>query len=223
MIKQITAAFLVAVLSMGAMADHSQNGPNGQGHEGPGGPTPQNEQVLPSQEQAQGQAQGQIQGQAQGQGQSSDNSNRNTNLNSSRSEGSQAGAAAVSGGNSQGTNVEYNNNENWKLPANTSAEVYANICQNGVSAQSDSLGASIITSDPLCDTIKVAALYWSYHVAEHNHGNAEQAAVWKEKYVEQMKDVETLMEATKEVAIVDRFSSFMIKPVLMTALLIFLL
>jgi hypothetical protein len=140
-------------------------------------------------------------------------------------------SGAISGGNetTQAINVDASDNSMQSIrydndwPVSTAAAVYANVCQQGTSGQGKDWGASVVTSDALCDEMKVAAMYWEYHVLEHNHGNDEQAAYWKEKYIEQMKDIETLMEATKEVAIADRFTGFLIKPVALIALLVFLL
>ena len=133
----------------------------------------------------------------------------------------------MSGGNTTGTastsDIDIDASTDYDIPVSTAASLFTQTCQSGVSGQGESVGASVVFSDPLCDTLKVAAMYWDYHILEHQHGNDEQAAYWKEKYVEQMKDVETLMEATDEVAIADRFAGFLLKPLGVIALLVFLL
>ena len=148
------------------------------------------------------------------------------------SEGSRSSSGAISGGNKVGQdvnvdasdrstqNIEYEGDE---YPVSTAASLFTQVCQQGVSGQGDDWGASAVFSDPLCDEIKVAQLYWIAHINEHTHGNEEQAAEFKEMYVAQMSDIQKMMDATDELGILDRISGFLIKPVGLAALLIFLI
>lgn len=243
---------LTAILALGsgvAFAEHSNNGDNGYGHQSGGGGTggaggaggEQGQLQLQVQGQAQGQDQSQVsksnaRANATGIGEGGDASSRATGIGGKQSQGQTSnntleGSRSSSGGNEVGqdVNVDASDNGTYMVtydndyPVSTAANLFTQTCQQGVSAQGDDLGASAVFSDPLCDTLKVAATYWDYHILEHKHGNDEQAAYWKEKYQEQMEQVDTLMSATKEVAVADRFAGFLIKPLGVLALLVFLL
>ena len=115
--------------------------------------------------------------------------------------------------------VEYDN----EYPVSTAASLFTQVCQQGVSGQADDWGASAVFSDPLCDEIKVAQFYWIAHINEHEHGNEEQADIFKAKYVAQMDDITKMMDATDELGILDRMAGFLIKPLGVIGLLVFLL
>lgn len=140
-------------------------------------------------------------------------------------------SGAVSGGNEVGQDVNVDASDqsvtdvsyNTDYPVSTAASLFTQVCQQGVSGQGKDWGASAVFSDPLCDEIKVAQFYWIAHINEHEHGNEEQAADFKEKYVAQMEDIEKMMDATDELGIVDRASGFLLKPLGVIALLVFLL
>ena len=144
---------------------------------------------------------------------------------------SKSASGAISGGNEVGqdvsvdasdqsvTDISYNND----YPVSTAASLFTQVCQQGVSGQSDDWGASAVFSDPLCDEIKVAQFYWIAHLNEHEHGNVEQADKFKAMYVAQMESIETMMDVTDELGIVDRIAGFLLKPTAIIALLVFLL
>ena len=148
------------------------------------------------------------------------------------SEGSRSSSGAISGGNKVGQDVnvdasdrsiqeiEYEGDE---YPVSTAASLFTQVCQQGVSGQGADWGASAVFSDPLCDEIKVAQFYWIAHINEHTHGNEEQAAEFKEMYVAQMDDIQKMMDATDELGILDRMAGFLIKPLGVIGLLVFLL
>jgi hypothetical protein len=186
------------------------------------------------------------------QSQSSSNRNRNTNLvgassgsrsssgsssassvgdTTSISEGSHSASGAISGGNEVGQDVTvdasdqsiYSVEYDHDYPVSTAASLFTQVCQQGVSGQADDWGASAVFSDPLCDEIKVAQFYWIAHINEHEHGNDKQAAEFKEMYVAQMSDIQKMMDATDELGIIDRIAGFLIKPLGVIGLLVFLL
>jgi hypothetical protein len=144
---------------------------------------------------------------------------------------SKSASGAISGGNdtAQDVNVDASDQSvtdisyNTDYPVSTAAALFTQVCQQGVSGQSDDWGASAVFSDPLCDEIKVAQFYWIAHINEHKHGNDEQAAEFKEKYVAQMESIETMMDVTGELGILDRIAGFLLKPMAVIGLLVFLL
>jgi hypothetical protein len=140
-------------------------------------------------------------------------------------------SGAISGGNEVGQDVNVDASDksvtdisyNTDYPVSTAASLFTQVCQQGVSGQSDDWGASAVFSDPLCDEIKVAQFYWIAHLNEHEHGNVEQADKFKAMYVAQMESIETMMDATDELGILDRIAGFLLKPAAIIGLLVFLL
>ena len=176
-------------------------------------------------------------GQAQGQNQVASSASSGSSSSSvvgdttSYSEGSQSSSGAVSGGNTLGqeTNVDAGGDTNvtvvgddYDYPVNTAASIFAQNCQSGVSGQGDDFGASAVFSDPLCDSLKVAGVYWDYSQLLLKQGDIEGSAHYKLLFDDEMAQVETLMETTKELAVVDRASGFLIKPLGLLALLLLL-
>jgi hypothetical protein len=155
--KNVLIAVVAAVFTFGlagyANAEHSNENPNGVGHQGEG--QPGNTILGGDQIQAQGQAQGQLQGQAQQQGQGQAQE---------AISGSIAGALAVSEGSSSNSGANANSaigvdvvtTQNYEPNTPSAPSVYTVSCQNGASASAVGGSGSIISSDVVCELYKVA-------------------------------------------------------------------
>lgn len=158
-------------------------------------------------------------------------------------------ALANNGGNSTGdVTVEDNSvltyKNDYDYAANSAASLFTQVCQNGMSGQGQDFGFSIINSDAFCDNLQLAdvmrqAFHWELkygtvqcaddmsHVwVDHqyeDHCVSERAIRYYEKMHYHLEEAMDLVETTEEVAMFDRFTSFMARPIAIIGALIWLL
>lgn len=127
----------------------------------------------------------------------------------------QQGATATSG-----TSISFSGGE---YPSAGAADVYAAVCTNGASGQTRGGGFAIGNGDPLCDQLKVAVLYYKLAKLEDELGNFEQALEYYELAHNAVSEAQTLLDATDEVALIDRFAGYLVRPMALLGALIWLL
>ena len=158
-------------------------------------------------------------------------------------------ALANNGGNSTGdvtvednSSVMYRNEYDYKV--NTAASLFTQVCQNGMSGQGSDFGFSIVNSDAFCDNLQLAdvmreAFHWEMQYGTvqcaddmshtwvdnqyEDHCVSERAIRYYEKMHYHLEEAMDLVESTEEVALVDRFTSFMARPIAIIGALIWLL
>jgi hypothetical protein len=140
------------------------------------------------------------------------------------------GAVAANGGNTTGdvsvsiggdSYVEEHDYKN--MPASSAAAVYAQVCQTGGSAQGRAGGISVVNSDVLCDHLKMASFYQAIAEYEKELGNNDKAFEYYAWYHHHVEDAETLMKSTEKVGLVDRLAGYLIRPMTLIGVLIWLL
>lgn len=139
-------------------------------------------------------------------------------------------SGANSGGNTTDQAVDVDNseansttntvNQNWKYPVSSAASVYAQTCTTSMSGQTSDVGVAFAGSDPLCDAMKVT-VFWAQ--AYENEPEGERKDEYLANYYDSVEAVKDLDESTRTVGTIDRFFSFIIKPLGAIGLLFFLL
>lgn len=122
----------------------------------------------------------------------------------------------------QTTNVDVNFPRN-EYPSAGAADVYAAVCTSSASGQLKGGGIAIANGDPLCDQLKVAMLYYQLAMLEDKLGNFEKAMEYYELAHNAMSEAQTLLDATDEMALVDRFAGYAIRPLAILGALVWLL
>jgi hypothetical protein len=160
-------------------------------------------------------------------------------------------ASASSGGNTQDLTVEgdtltdnsvliYEDAENSSASA---ASVFAGYCQTGASAQMQSGGFSVVNPEAFCNNIRMAGVYQEAYVWELAHGKLtcseeagsewvdnqymdtcvnEQAATYYKLYGYHVQEAHELLSKTEDIAVVDAWAGYLIRPVALIALLFLL-
>lgn len=140
-------------------------------------------------------------------------------------------SGAISGGNETAQDVTVDASDRSmqsikyqnEYPVSSAAAVYASTCANGMSGQSDKVGVALGNQDQLCQLLKSAAAFQMAAVAAEEDGDTERAELYMDRYYDAMEDVQQLMDSTEAVGIVDSVIGFLLRPLAIVGLLVWLL
>jgi hypothetical protein len=156
-----------------------------------------------------------------------------------------ANAGSVSEGSSANSNITIVDDNDYEVAASSAAAVYTQACQSGASGQVEGGGFSVVNPQAFCDRMRAAYIYRDAYLWELEYGNAETCAepmsidhldgqladtcvnAEAEKYLgyyyENLNDAMSGLEWTEEVAVVDSFFGYLIRPIAVIATIILLL
>jgi hypothetical protein len=156
---------------------------------------------------------------------------------------------ASSGGNTQDLTVEGDTDnsvliyEGSEVASASAASVFAGYCQTGASAQMQSGGFSVVNPEAFCNNIRMAGVYQEAYLWEMSHGKAQCAeeadGVWVDdqyqdvcvneaaseyyaQYTYHLQEAHELLAKTEDIALVDAWAGYLIRPLAILALLILL-
>jgi hypothetical protein len=156
---------------------------------------------------------------------------------------------ASSGGNTQDIKVEgdtlidssvliYEDSEN---PVASASSVFAGYCQTGMSGQGADFGFSVVNPELFCNHIRIAAVMQEAYVWEMKYGVAtcatvengtgefkdvcmnETAQIYYSLYTENLLEANELLDNTQAAGTFDAFFGYLIRPITVIGMLIFLL
>lgn len=163
---------------------------------------------------------------------------------------------ASNGGNTTGDNTNditvegdtYEDNSSYSYineeAAASAASVYANVCQNAGSAQTQQGGFAVVNQDVICEHLKLAAVMREAYVWEMNHGQAscsepttmskdngmlvevcmsDAAMTYYKAYHNHLNKALVTMDQTEEVGTMDKFFGALIRPLGVIGALVWLL
>jgi len=131
--------------------------------------------------------------------------------------------------------------------ASSAASVYAQVCQSGGSVQGQAGGFSIVNAEPMCEHLKLAAVYQELYLWEIENGQYvcqeamsgdavkgmaathsdlcvnPRAEKFYGLYIEHMDDAELLSDKTEEAGLIDKFSGYLVRPMALLGALIWLI
>jgi hypothetical protein len=175
------------------------------------------------------------------------NTTATTGDSSSVSEGGKSQAS--SGGNTQDLTVEGDTDnsvliyEGSEVASASAASVFAGYCQTGASAQMQSGGFSVVNPEAFCNNIRMAGVYQEAYLWEMSHGKVQCAkeadGVWVDdqyqdvcvneaaseyyaQYTYHLQEAHELLAKTEDIALVDAWAGYLIRPLAILALLILL-
>jgi hypothetical protein len=124
-------------------------------------------------------------------------------------------------------------NETPRVITNTSVEtdkasaaappIAAQICMKGLSGQVVEGGFSISSADAFCDLIKMSDVLLAASEYQRAQGNTHYADLYMSQYHEALRNANDLVTKTQTSAVISRFFSDMVLPLLLVGGLIFLL
>jgi hypothetical protein len=155
---------------------------------------------------------------------------------------------ASSGGNTQDLTVEGDTDNSVLIyedegQSASAASVFAGYCQTGASAQMQSGGFSVVNPEAFCNNIRMAGVYQEAYLWEMAHGklscSAEADGVWVDdqyqdacvnekaaeyygQYTYHLQEAHELLSKTEDIALVDAWAGYLIRPLAILALLILL-
>ena len=151
-------------------------------------------------------------------------------------------SSASNGGNSTGdVGVSIADNSSYSIEyeqsAARAANVYAEVCMNGGSAQGVVGGFGVSNQDVVCEHLKVAAVMREAYIFEMKYGTYNKCEAVEEEvtcvnkkaqeyldaYHENLEDALTAMEVAGPVGLMDKIGGFLVRPAALIGALIWLI